>query len=258
MSLLYSHANNPRPLRHELALLETPPAMGPRHMPYSFDAYVTDVENAIDHIGYQILEQDHEVTPDKMKYFGAMAIAPKGISGEVLSEQEYQMLIGLRGSHDQTISRDFCLGSKVFVCSNLAFSGSIANFSTKQTTFINRRMSRLINESISHIPELGQAQDEKFDAFKNYEFKNARAGDAALVEIFRQGGLSAAQLGKAVREYDKPSYEEHARYGNSAWLVMNSVTEALKPGGANVNHNTIATRTEIADRFLSNLVGVAA
>ena len=254
MSLLYSTANTQR---HELALIETPAAMGPRHRPYSFDQYVTNVEESLDRVGFEVVEQEYELSPDHNKFFGAMEIAPRVVTGEVYTDAEYKLLVGLRGSHDQTIPRGLVLGSKVTVCSNLLFSGNIANFNTKQTTFIHRRLPKLISESIGHIPELAQKQHEKFEAYQNYQFSNPRAGDAALVEIFRQGGLSAAQLGKAVREWDQPTYEEHTQYGkHSAWCLLQSVTEALKPGGQNVNHVTIANRTETADRFLSNLVGI--
>lgn len=254
MSLLYSQANTKR---HELQLIETPAPMGPRHRPYSFDQYVTNVEESLDRVGFDVVDQEYEVSPDHAKFFGAMEIAPRTVSGEVLNDAEYKVLVGLRGSHDQSIPRGLVLGSKVTVCSNLLFSGNIANFNTKQTTFIHRRLPGLISESIGHIPELAQKQEDKFNAYKEYQFKTPRLGDAALVEIFRQGGLSAAQLGKAVREWDQPTYEAHTKYGkHSAWCLINSVTEALKPGGQNVNHFTIAHRTEIADRFLSNMIGI--
>jgi len=253
MALLYSQANTNRA---QLALISTPKPMGPRHRPYAFDSYVNNVEESLDRVGFEVVNQEYEVSPDHNRFFGAMEIAPRVLSGEVYTEAEYKLLVGLRGSHDQTVPRGLVLGSQVTVCSNLLFSGNIATFTTKQTTFIHRRLPALISESIGHIPALAQAQHEKFEAYQQYEFKNVRAGDAALVEIFRQGGLSAAQLGKAVREWDQPSFEEHARFGKSAWLLLQSVTQALKPGGQNVNHHIIANRTEVADRFLSNLVGV--
>jgi hypothetical protein len=253
--LLYLHSNT---TREQIALMPTPAPMGPRHRPYSFDNYITNVEESLDRVGFEILSQEYEVPSDHMRFFGAMEIAPRVVTGEVYSDAEYKLLVGLRGAHDQSITRGLVLGSRVTVCSNLMFSGNIANFNTKQTTFIHRRLPGLLSEAIGHIPALAQAQHEKFGAYQNYEFSNVRGGDAALVEIYRQGGLSAAQLGKAIREWDQPTYEEHARFGKSAWLLLQSVTEALKPGGDNVNHNLIANRTMIADRFLSNLVGVNA
>lgn len=254
MSVLYLHSNTNR---EQLALIPTPSPMGARHRPYSFDEYVTNVEESLDRVGFDILSQEYEVSDNKQRFFGAMEIAPRVVTGEVYTSDEYKLLIGLRGAHDQTIQRGLVLGSQIIVCANLYFSGDIANFATKQTTFIHRRLPGLISAAINRIPQMAEDQHNKFNAYKDYKFPNPRAGDAALVEIFRQGGLSAAQLGKAVREYDKPSYEEHARFGNSAWLLLQAVTEALKPTGQNVNHDTIAARTGIADRFLSNLVGVS-
>ena len=250
MSLLYSTANIDRA---SLAAVATPAPRGRFHQPYPFAAYVDNVEEALDRIGFQVHGQEFELSPDHNKFFGALEVAPRHYGTD---NPEYKLLVGVRGSHDQSIPRGMVLGSQVTVCSNLMFSGNIANFNSKQTKYLHQRLPRLINESIGHIPELAQAQDEKFEAYKDFEFNNPRAGDAALVEIFRQGGLSAAQLGKAVREWDKPSYVEHAEHGRSAWLLLNSVTEALKPGGERVNTDLIATRTGLADRFLSNLVGV--
>ena len=251
MSLLYSQANT---ARHELQYIPTPAGQGRFHHPYPFSQYVDEVEGALDRVGFEIQAQEFEVSPDHQRFFGALEIAPRHYSAE---DPEYSLLVGVRGSHDQSIPHGLVLGSRVMVCSNLAFSGNIGSLTTKQTTHISRRLPRLLNDTVARIPELAQAQAEKFDAYHNYEFNNPRAGDAALVEIFRQGGLSAAQLGKAIREWDQPSYQEHASHGRSAWLLFNSVTEALKPAGDHVNHNLIAQRTEIADRFLSNLVGVS-
>ncbi len=253
MSLLYSQANTSRA---NLAHIPTPAGMGRFHHPYPFADYVDDVEEALDRVGFTVQAQEFEVDPSHQRFFGALEIAPRSDAHYGPGDAGYSLLVGVRGSHDQSIPRGLVLGSRVFVCSNLAFSGNIGSLTTKQTTYIARRLPRLINETVARIPALAEAQDRKFEAYQAYEFSNPRAGDAALVEIFRQGGLSAAQLGKAVREWDQPSYAEHAEHGHSAWQLFNAVTEALKPGGERVNHNLIAQRTEIADRFLSNLCGV--
>tara|TARA_R110000868_G_scaffold244257_7_gene500417 strand:- start:575 stop:1360 length:786 start_codon:yes stop_codon:yes gene_type:complete len=254
MSLLYSPANTSR---EGLNFLATPPALGRFHKPYSFADYVNNVEESLDRAGLEVVNQEYEVTPDKLSLFGAMEVQPRVLEGELIpADSDYRLIVGVRGSHNQRIPRGLVLGSQVMVCSNLCFSGNIGQFNSKQTINLVRRLPRLISEVVSQIPELAYQQDQKFAAYKDYEFSNPRAGDAALVEIFRQGGLSAAQLGKAIREYDQPTYSEHAAHGKSAWLALNAVTEALKPTGANVNTHLIAQRTAIADRFLSGLVGL--
>lgn len=255
--LLYSTANT---TRAQLAAIPTPPALGRFHQPYPFGLYVDEVTDALDRIGYQVLAEEYEVTPNHSSFFGALEIAPvdEAIEGEYIPREGYSLLVGVRGSHDQRLPRGLVLGSKVFVCSNLAFSGNIGSFASRQTKYLHTRLPRLINEVVAKIPHLAEVQDRKFEAFKEYAPANKRWGDAALVEILRQGGLSPSQLGRAVKEWDRPSHDEHASHGYSAWRLFNAVTEALKPTGEQVNHNTIAQRTEIVDRFLTNITGVAA
>jgi len=252
--LLYSEANISR---SDLAHVQTPPALGRFHQPYPFAAYVDDVTEALDRIGYEVHAEEYEVTPDQQAFFGALEIAPREVEGEYIPAG-HRTLVGVRGSHNQRIPRGLVLGSQVMVCSNLCFSGNIASFVSKQTKYLHRRLPGLINGAVENIPALVEQQNQTFDRYKDYEFGNPRHGDAALVEIFRQGGLSAAQLGKAVREWDKPCHDEHAEHGYSAWRLLNSVTEALKPGGERVNTNLIANRTDIATRFINNVVGVSA
>lgn len=270
MSLLYSHEGNPHLTLAELGQIETPQGQGRFHRPYPFHTYVEDVESALDRVGFDVLERDLEVTKDQNRFFGALAIAPRGdvpvVTVENIAEDcknyrendaGYELLIGLRGAHDQSLKRELVLGDRIFVCSNLAFSGSIGSIATKQTTNIHRRLPGLISSAVAKIPALAEQRDDMFGAFKTYQFNNPRAGDAALVEIYRQGGLSGAQLAKAINEWDKPTFEEHLEWGRSAWLIRNCVTQALKPAGQNVNHNLIADRTTVTDQFLSNLVGLS-
>jgi len=271
MSLLYSHEGNPHLTLAQLGQIPTPQGEGRFHRPYPFHTYVEDVESALDRVGFDVLERDLEVTKDQNRFFGALAIAPRNGSPVVTVENTdgdsgiqqyrqndagYELLVGLRGAHDQSLKREMVLGDKIFVCSNLAFSGTIGSIATKQTTNIHRRLPGLISSAVALIPELAEQRADQFEAYKKYQFSNPRGGDAALVEIFRQGGLSGAQLAKAILEWDHPTYKEHAEFGKSAWLLRNSVTQALKPVGKNINHNLIADRTQIVDRFLSNLVGL--
>jgi len=273
MSLLYSHEGNPHLTLAQLGQIETPQGRGRFHRPYPFHTYVEDVESALDRVGFNVLERDLEVTKDHQKFFGALAIAPRDETtgtvvtventGEDMQVSEwrqndagYELLVGLRGAHDQSLRRELVLGDKIFVCSNLAFSGTIGSIATKQTTNIHRRLPGLISKAVGLIPMLAEQRADQFEAYKAYQFPNPRGGDAALVEIYRQGGLSGAQLSKAINEWDKPTFEEHLEWGRSAWLIRNCVTQALKPVGQNINHNLIADRTQITDQFLSNLVGL--
>lgn len=245
MGLMYNSATDKRLTYAELEHLPMPDhgQLGRFHQPYPFWDFVTHIHEALAGQNIQIISEEIAVTKDHERLFGLAEIAP--MKGEYISAADWKLLMGFRGAHDQSISRGLCLGSSLIVCSNLCFHGNIGNIATKQTLYIADRIIQLIVDAVSMIPEAAGQLDRKFVAMKDHSLK-PRIGDAALVEIFRQGGLSSSQLGKAVNEWHEPSYEEHTQYGWSAFRLLQACTEAVKPGGANSNPHTVAERTTIS------------
>lgn len=271
MSLMYSTAKDKPVSRANLAQIPTPAPRGPRHRPYPFAAYVNDVHEALDKVGIAVHEEEYAVSKDHERMFGLMKIGTtdtaqlpetfqhsgitSAIEGELITSKEWNLLLGLRGSHDMRISREMVLGSRVVVCSNLQFFGNVANFSTKQTTNIASRLPGLIRQAVMRIPEMAERQERVFERYQDFALK-PRGGDAALVEIYRRNGLSAAQLGRAVNEWHDPAFDEHAVNGWNAWRLLQSVTQAVKPTGQNVNHDLIAERTQIASSFIDEIAHI--
>jgi hypothetical protein len=133
----------------------------------------------------------------------------------------------MRGSYDQSISRMLGVGSRVFCCDNLSLSAEI-KVATKQTLNISKRMPQLLANAVERIPEVAQLQADRFARYKDQALSK-RQGDALLVELVRRGALNPSQLGVAIREWDEPSYAEHAELGWSVWRLHNAVTQAIKP-----------------------------
>lgn len=260
MSLLYSQANISRP---ELALLETPESLGRFHLPYSFSDYVDNVHESLDILGLEVRNEEYEVTHENNRLFGAAAVGLKAreLEGDLITADDWQVLVGLRASHDQSVSRGLVIGSQVMVCSNLCFSGNIANINTKQTTHLGQRLPGLIRNAVDHIPELAHLEEQRFNAYKELEL-SPRHGDAALVEVYRRGAFTNAQLARAIGEWDNPSYEEHKKcdpgdVNRSGWRLFNAATEALKPATAasNADGNALTKRTQVVSSFLNECVG---
>lgn len=256
-ALLYSQANISR---NELDLLPTPEALGRFHQPLGFGEYVDTVEESLDILGLEVRNQEFEVTHDNNRLFGALEVGLK--TGDLITSDEWKVLVGLRGSHDQSVQRGLVLGSQILVCSNLCFNGNIANINTKQTTNIGSRLPRLIRAAVDHIPELAHLEEQRFDAYKALELK-PRVGDAALVQLYRNGAFTNAQLAKAIGEWEQPAYEEHTHADagaqtRSGWRLFNAATEALKPATAtsNADGNALTRRTQVVSAFLNECVGL--
>lgn len=244
--LMYNSAADTIITRPQLNKLKTPPPMGSRHAPYGFGEFAGEISAALKLEGIDILGQEYAIRKDANQMFGLMEI---GVSGTEASD--FNLMLGMRGSHDQSIPRGITLGSQVIVCSNLCFSGNLLTMKTKQTTNIADRIPAMVREAIAQIPEMANKQKSRYDAFRNVEISHAD-GDKALVDMYRKGGLGVSNLTKAISEWDAPSHEEHAEQGYSAWRLFNACTESLKPSGNRGNMQTVEHHSSVIDNYIAN------
>jgi hypothetical protein len=236
--------------RNALELLPAPMPLGPRHCPMPFIEDVRLVTQQLAQNGLEVTNEAFGVTlVDGLpaRFFGVMEL--------VSTRTSHALVVGLRGSYDQSISRGLAVGSRVFVCDNLAFSGEVT-YHTKQTTYIGDRLPRMIADAAMRVPALAAHQEMRFDKYRMTALK-PRHGDAAMVELLRLGVLNGHTLPRAVAEWDEPSHPEHAEDGFSAWRLMNAVTESIKardPEKPNVL--PVWDRTLKLTKFLDEVAGL--
>ena len=255
-NLLYTSPGDNQITRLQMADLPLPQAMGRFHQPYAFSDYVEEIHHSLDREGLVATTQEYVTSHDNQRMFGAMTITPKALEGELITAEDWELILGVRGSHDQSVQRGITLGSRVMVCSNLCFDGNLGTFNSKQTTNIAARIPHLVRSAISRVPQMAHKLEGSYEAYRNTVLK-PRHGDAALVELHRRGALAAPQLGRAIAEWDRPSHVEHAAQGHSVWRLMNAATEALKPvGTASVNMNLVQERSQKVSAFLNEIVGI--
>jgi hypothetical protein len=247
-SLMYDSKGDTLMTHSQLNKLKTPPPMGARHAPYGFGEYVTAVKEALEQQGITVEAEEFAVRNDQMQMFGVMEIAIKGMTHDL-----FRRVLGLRGSHDQSIPRGLAMGESVFVCSNLAFHGNLLTISSKQTTNIAERMPMLIRDAVHQIPEIAEKQNLRCDAYRECEI-TAEVGDAHLVSMYRAGGLGVSNLTKAIQEWHEPSHDEHAENGWSAWRLYNACTESLKPSGNRGNMMTVEHHSNLINRYIETEV----
>jgi len=96
------------------------------------------VREALMDQGYRVSEETHGVSQDGIRYFGVFESVGKFM-------EEYNLAIGLRNFNDKKRSAGISVGSHVFVCDNLAFTGEIV-LRRKHTRFIERDLPGMIAE----------------------------------------------------------------------------------------------------------------
>lgn len=255
MSNLMLHCGADAMNRAQVNLIPTPAPMGPRHKPVPYADFIDLTVDALDSVGLRVLDEQYGALKDGSRFFGLMELGGTFAA----DDSDFALMLGLRASHDQSLARGLVIGSRVFVCDNLAFSGEV-QISTKQTLNIEERLPGMVYEAVQTLPGHFEVQHKRFDAYKGHELK-PRWGDAALVELVRRDVLSGSAMAKALREWDKPSHEEHEQYGHSTWRLMQAVTEALKaPRDEEGNPTRPAApmamqKTVAMTRFLDEIVG---
>lgn len=234
MRNLNLHAGGDIQTRAELAALQYPAAQGSRHVVRPFIDDIELLESTLNDYGYRITDEaigvKFNAENQASQFFGALEVRPVALEGEYLPADERSLVVGIRGSSDQSLTRGIVAGTNVFVCSNLAFFGELTNVSTKQTLNINHRIEGLVREAISKLPQEAAREDHRIEAYKNKIIKPS-AGDAILVELVRRQILNASDLPTAIAEWDKPSHDEHAQHGRTVYQLFQACTEAFKPRG---------------------------
>jgi len=253
---MYNSATDIKVERDYLANLQTPAPLGSRHAPYPFHAFATDTVDAIENAGFTIEAEDYAITKDENRMFGLLNVSRP--MAPVVPYQPFQkwrpkwnLLVALRGAHDQSISRGLAIGSRVIVCSNLCFHGDLGNWRSKQTTNIADRIPEMVRDAVSGLGTAGERLTVDFNNFSDTEITRD-SGENVLVDIHRHGGFSGSQLARALQDWDRCSVEEHTANGRNLWWLFNSATHALKPTGANINHADVQNRSTIVYNKVAN------
>ena len=245
--------------RDALATLPLPAARGPRHVIRPFVEDVELIDGFLRTEGFRIKEEAFGVKTDAKgfpsQFFGALEIRQAALEGEYLPAEEFALTVGLRGSYDQSLPRGIAVGSRVFVCDNLAFSGEVSVYS-KQTTNIGNRIGGLLRDAVAQVPALVEHQNKRFEAYRNYSLSQQK-GDAILIECVRRGILNPSNVGQAIKEWDEPRHAEHIADGRTVWTLFNAVTEAIKPSNPERAHVLGAwNRTVPLTQYLDRGIGL--
>src|SRR5690348_1523212 len=112
--------------RDELVSVPCPAAVG-RWRPVPHAEVLLHAEQSLADAGYGIERMHLALSRDDARFFGTLTLRTPLTDGVNLA-------VGVRSSIDKSLSLQWCCGSRVFVCDNLAFSSETV-ISRKHTTF---------------------------------------------------------------------------------------------------------------------------
>jgi len=201
-------------------LANVPPPNTDTHYPIAHGTLYRAVVNSLGFHGQEIASEQHAITPDGSRYFGLLSLAQ--------GAEDYCTTIGLRNSHDKRFPASLCVGSRVFVCDNLAFSAEVV-ISRRHTRRIMDDLPMLVSNAVGRLGSAIEKQHEQVTAYKQIGLTNDRAR-SLLMESMKLGVLNCTQLPAALAAWESPAYEQFK--DPTIWRLFNAITEVGKKWAA--------------------------
>lgn len=197
----------------ELHEVKTPEATRTHH-PIPHYQVVDMVKYSLGYYGHEITDEAHAIDKGGLRYFGLLTLhSPAG---------DYATTVGLRNSADKSFPIGISFGSRVFVCSNLAFVGEKV-IKRRHTPNAKRDLPALVAEAIEPLHQARLAMSEQYDRFKAHEMGDYEA-DATIMRMYRDGVINVQRIANVANAWDDPPYDWGEK---SAWRLFNATTYAL-------------------------------
>jgi hypothetical protein len=202
------------------------------HQPISHRLFLDTVLEALSYHGYTVTHQQHGLMgPAGEDYLGVLTLNRESPNGD------FAHVLGLRNSHRFRFSAQAVLGSRVFVCDNLAFraSDAVVKFSRKHTTNILRDFPRLCIDKVSQLPSYFEDTERQIDRWKTTYLgtdpvsSRKNAADICMSAL-THGATNGRLLPRVWQEFQRPDGAGgHSCFkGNNLWSLFNAFTEVEK------------------------------
>ena len=189
--------------------------------PISHAFLVDRVQNQMQDNGWEIVDTYHSLHRFGQRYFGLFHVKNTGVDSD-----ERGTIVGLRNSHDKCFPAGLCAGDAPFVCDNLVFHNEIV-LARRHTKNIMTDLPQVIARTIGKLTGMWHSQDERIEAYKNFEVTDSQANDL-IIRAYQSGAISKAKIADVVEQWQTPEHPEFKdRNMNS---LYNGFTAILRGG----------------------------
>jgi hypothetical protein len=230
--------------RGDLSVVATPPATK-THYPVPHIHVLDAVERALLSSGKcEVTAQQHALANDDQRYFGILQLRS--------TDADYAdraLCVGVRNSHDKSFASEIVLGTRVFVCDNLSFSGEV-RLARKHTRHIFGDLTRLAAKAVGTLGDHRIKQDLRINAYKAAEIDDRDCAHL-LIGAMEAKAIPNQQISAVLEYWRRPTHEEFAP--RTMWSLFNDFTEVYKASPL----ETVSKRSQILHGVFDAHLGLA-
>jgi len=237
--------NAPRSLTHtQLAAIKLPHATK-TWQPVAHHELFEMFAKTIVRRGFKVVSGSHTTSHNDKRYFGRINVTKKDHANK-----DFQLVVGVRNSHDKTYAAGGVAGSQVMVCSNGIFSGE-RKFTERHTSKIDLRLDQQVETVVEQLMGDYKIQDDRFLAYRQFELNDSMAHDI-LIQSIDQSVISASDVPHILKQWRTPDHPEFSADGKTMWRLFNAYTDFFK----SVNVFDLPRRGDNLYRLVDSVVGI--
>ena len=202
--------------RPQLAQITVPEATR-THRPVPHHEIVEALVETLSFRHIAVVDEEYAVSADGMKMFGVLDLATQ--------MEGCRFSIGIRNSHDKSLRLGLTAGLRVFVCSNMAFSGDFTPVLAKHSQSFN--LIDTLSVCVDRIQRNFASMQRQVESWRQAQLTDAQA-KLIFYSAFVDGKLDAPRslLPEVHRLYFEPQYPEFS--ARTMWSLSNAFTSAFK------------------------------
>jgi hypothetical protein len=214
MSNLILHCGSEKVSRSDLKDVLTPIPTN-THKPVPHIQIAELICHEAQHRGYAITSEEYGLNPNGSKMFGVLRFHPEG-------NPEYARALGLRNSHDKSMSVGLTVGLSVLVCDNMCFGGE-STIKRKHTSGIE--IEELIPQAFDNLEHQFIRLERDVDGLKIQSI-SVTSAKLLTVKAAERGVINSSDIIPVLNEFRDPRHEEFS--DRNRWSLYNSFTEIAK------------------------------
>jgi len=212
----YMHVGAREISHGDLALIEAPPPTE-TWFPLKHADVLDTVCQTLDGAGFGVDSMQLSVARDNARFFGTLRLTNR--INDIAS-----IAVGIRNSVDKSFPIGFCVGTRVFVCDNLAFHSEIV-IARKHTRFGQTRFNEAVSQAVLGLHQYQAAEQNRISRLQDWELSEDEA-NSLILKSFEEGLVSTRLLPAVIREWRNPPIVDFAP--RTGWSLLNCFTSALK------------------------------